>query len=136
MRPGPRAPAATFTQAVPSSAPSGIGAFLTCTTAKTGNTSHLTWTAAPATFDGMPFLDYYIEWIYSSGPSNGTTILTATRTGAYADPTITGMTGTSIIRVTAQYGTTANTWSSSVSSNYNFTVSTDGEASPVCSPTK
>jgi len=82
----------------------------------------------------MPFLDYYIEWIYSSGPSNGKVILTATRTEAYATPQITQMTGNSIIRVTAQYGTAADTWNSAVSSNYNYQPGGTNKT-PVCSPT-
>jgi hypothetical protein len=128
---------ATFSQSVPTAAIPTVTSFLTCVTDTRTDSATLTWAAAPATFDGMPFYNYFIEWNYATGTK--ASILTATRTGAYATPTSTGMTGTSTIHVTVEYGTAANTWKSPVSVSYNFAVSTNaqnGDKSPVCSPEK
>jgi hypothetical protein len=122
---------ATFSQSsqlVPS-----VTTFTDCTTDRADNSANLEWTAAPATVDGSAFKQYYIEWIYSDGPNAGKTILTATRTDPYATPTSTGLTGNSFVRITFQY---VNGWSSSAPVTYNFTRSTDGQNSPVCSPEK
>ncbi len=121
---------ASFTQSSADTIP-GIDAYTSCVTDLPNTQAKLTWPAAPATMNGNAFADYYIEWIYTSGSSSGTTILTATRTDPYAQPSTTGMTGKSMIRVTYQY---ANNWSYSPLPTYAFTVSTNADKSPVCSP--
>lgn len=120
---------ASFTQ---SSAKTIEGAtYSTCITDLPNTQARLTWPTAPATMNGNAFTGYYIEWIYTSGANNGTTILTAIRTDPYAQPATTGLTGNSMIRVTYQY---ANNWTYSPLPTYAFVTSTNGNKSPVCSP--
>lgn len=102
-------------------------AFGSCKTDATNNHALLSWLAAPATLNGSAFKEYYIEWYYT----NGTTILTATRTQPYAQPQSTRLAGDSIVRVTVRY---ADGWSSPTPSTYRFTVTNDYDRSPKCNP--
>jgi hypothetical protein len=119
---------ASFTQ---SSATVPSTSYATCVTDLAANSAMLTWPAAPATLNGSAFVQYYLEWIYTSGPNSGTTILTTTRTTPYAAPSSTGLTGNSMVRVTYRY---ANGWTSNPLPTYAFVPSADFNKSPVCSP--
>jgi hypothetical protein len=122
---------ATFSQSsqlVPS-----VTTFVSCTTDLATNSANLTWTAAPATLNGSAFKQYDLDWIYSDGPNKGKSIVTASRTSPFATPTSTNLTGNSYVLITYEY---ANGWLSNTPVSYNFTRSTDGQNSPVCSPEK
>ncbi|HAM27743.1 MAG TPA: hypothetical protein DCP11_13895 [Microbacteriaceae bacterium] len=115
---------ASFTQSSPV-VPTAT--FTSCVTDKSKKNATLSWSAAPATFNGSAFSSYLIEWYYA----NGTVISITTSALPVATPTGSGYTADSIIRVTVRY---ANGLTSSTPATYPFTLSNNGLQSPQCNP--